>query len=141
MPLQVQRTVLAQQFTTFAFTVPTVAAPLAPSVPINALVDTFIITVPATAANSVFLGSDAGVTITTGLELLAGTTVQFKIDHDGRQLYELQGPLKEVRDAVKCKDSIADDIPFVVWDVSLSVYLVAAANTTITAALFKAMYL
>lgn len=134
------RDIIAQQFTTFAFSVPITAAPIAPNLQLTSLIDTFAITVPAAAANSVFLGGDAGVTITTGLELLAGTTTIFTIDHDGRQLYELQYPLKDTRDSVKCTDSQLIEIPFITWDMS-QIYLVAVAVTNVTVACFKAMYI
>lgn len=136
-----QRPILKQEATAFAFTVPVApAAPLAPQWGLTALYDTFVITVPSTAANSVFMGFDAGVIVGTGIELLASTTTQFKVDHDGRQLYELQNLLKRLTDYETCISQPMEFIPFVVWDMS-QIYVVAAAATAITVAAFKAVYI
>jgi len=138
--MQVNRPLLKQEFTTFPLTVQTTGTPVNANMGITAMVDSFMITVPAGTANSVFLGGDQGVTITSGIELLAGTTVQFLINHDGRQQYELQAPLIDIATIVACRDYIPEAIPFVVWDMS-SIFLVAVAPTAITVAIFKAMYI
>src|SRR6266496_1652085 len=93
----VNRPLVAQEFNSFGFTVNVAPAqPLGANYPITAIIDSFYITVPATAANSIFIGGNPGVIITTGLELIAGTTTGFVIQHDGRQLYELQKPLIDI---------------------------------------------
>ena len=134
-----QRPLIRQEFTTMSFTVTTAAQSPTQNLGLTSLIDTFLITVPAAAANSIFLGGDQGVTITTGIELLAGTTTQFKIDHDTRQLYELQNLLKKMTECIAGSAQM-EWIPFVCWDMS-QIYLVAAANTAISLALFKAVYI
>jgi len=136
----VQRPLIAQQFDTFGFTVTTTAQSPTPQLQLNSLVDVFIITVPAAAANSIFLGSTPGVTTATGLEIVAGTSVQFRIDHGGRQLYELQKPSIDIEAAVRCMNIGPEAIPFVCWDMS-QVFLVAVAATNISLATFRALYI
>jgi len=136
------RPVIKQEGNAQAFTVPVApAAPLMSQSGLTAMIDTFIITVPSTAANSVFLGFNQGVIVGNGIELLIGTTVQFKIDHDTRQLYELQNLLININGGV-CGQPVnpKELIPFVVWDMS-QIYVVAAAATAITFATFKAVYI
>lgn len=140
MSLTVQRPLVAQEFTTQAFTVTTAPQSPAQALSITSMIDVFMITVPSTAANSIFLGSSQAMTTATGIELLAGTTVQFRIDHDGRQLYEIQMLLREIAACITGRNQPVEAIPFVVWDMS-QVYLVAAANTAISIGLFKAVYI
>src|SRR5262245_8885080 len=90
-----ERPIIKQEFTTLSFTVTTSAASPNPALGLTSLIDSFVITVPSSAANSVFIGSDQGVTTTTGLEILAGTSQNFRISQD-RQLYELQMVLIEI---------------------------------------------
>lgn len=141
MPFGVNRPIIAQPFESFGLSVP--APPTAP-VPIDAnsrkedLIDTFLITVPAAAANSIFMGT-SGVGVGQGLELLQGTTVMFKIDHDGRQVYELQGALVEIATALECRVISPDAIPFVVWDLT-QICLIAVAATAITVAVMRNPY-
>src|SRR5262245_48152136 len=139
MPL---RPLIRQEATAFQFTVPVApAASPAPQLSLNSLIDSFLITVPTTAANSVFLGFDAGVIVGTGIELLAGSSVPFRIDQDGRQLYELQHLLMKMAQQIGCTvPEIQEEIPFVCWDMS-QIYLVAAAATVITMCIFKAVYI
>lgn len=133
------RPLIKQEFVTFGVTVGIAAAPVSAQMGLTSMVDTFLTCVPVAAANSIFLGADAGVTILNGLEILAGTTMQFKIDHDGRQLYELQTPLMDIRNAALCKNDIPETVPYIVWDMS-QIFLVAVAPTLISIACFKAVY-
>lgn len=140
--MQVTRPLVKQEFTTLAFTVPVApAAPLMPQAGLGAMIDSFVITVPSTAANSIFLGSDQGVVVGSGIELLPSTTTAFKIDHDTRQLYELQNLLDHLNNGL-CGTPVnpKDAIPFVVFDMS-NIFVVAAAATAITFAVFKAVYI
>lgn len=137
--MQIQRPIIAQQFTTFSLTVGVAAAPINGALQLQALIDSFAISVPSTAANSVFFGSD-GVTTVTGLELIPGTTSLFVVDHGGRQVYEVQQPVLEIAKAVKCYDVAPEAIPFVCWDLS-QIFLVASAATVVSVAAFKAMYI
>jgi len=140
--MQVQRPIIKQEGDAMQFTVPVApATPLMPQSGLTTLIDTFLITIPSTAANSVWLGFNQGVIVGNGLELLAGTTVAFKIDHDTRQLYELQSMLIRINNAL-CGQAITptDAIPFVAWDMS-QIFVVAAAATVISFATFKAVYI
>lgn len=136
-PLSVQRPLIAQNFFARAFTVPVIAIPLDANSNLQALIETFAITVPVAAANSVFMGNP-GVTVGAGLELLAGTTSVFIVQQI-RQLYELQAPAIQIESGLSCKQVDPAAVPFVVWDLS-RIFLVAAANTAITVALFPAMF-
>lgn len=133
------RPLVKQEATSFSLSVAVTPTPIAPQLGLTSMIDSFIVTIPSTAANSVFMGFDAGVTTTTGLELLAGTSENFRIDQGGRQLYELQFPLMDLRNDKLCKTDPLEQIPYVVWDMS-QVYLVAAAITVVTIAVFKAVY-
>lgn len=136
----VNRPLVAQEWATNGLTVNVAPAqPLGPQFPITAMIDAFYITVPAAAANSIFIGGNPAVTITNGLELLAGTTSAFIIEHEDRQLYELQKPLIDMARTM-CNPESPETIPFVVWDLS-QVYVVAVAATVISFAPFKAMYI
>jgi len=130
------RPLLKQEATTFAVAVGLVGTPVAPNMQLTALVDSFVISV---AADIIFMGFDQGVTITNGLQLGANTLTQFSIDHDGRQLYELQFPLTDIRNGAMCKTDPIEQIPFVVWDMS-QIFLVGAAATTVSVSVFKAVY-
>jgi len=125
-----------------SFTVPVApAAPLMHQASLQSMIDTFMITIPSTAANSVWLGFNAGVIVGNGIELLAGTTVVFKIDNLTRQLYELQS-LEERINTALCGIAVTprEMIPYVVWDMS-QVYVVASAPVGISFAIFKAVYI
>lgn len=137
------RNLIAQQFFTFNIPVTTTPQPINPSMQLTALIDSFDITVPAAAANGVVVGPDGGVTAgppPTGLELIVGTTTQFKINQEGRQLYELQKPILKIAQAVGCVIEPFEEIPFVCWDLS-QIYIVATAAVTVSVAVFKAMYI
>lgn len=133
-----QRPLLKQEFATFSLSVAINGTPINPNMGLTAMVDTILICIPVAAANSVFLGSDPGVTIVTGLELIAGTTTAFEIKQD-RQLYELQYPLMDIKNSAMCKQDQGEQIPFIAWDVA-AMFLVAAAITVVTIAVFKAVY-
>ena len=139
MPFSVQRPLVAQEWATQGFTVNVAPAqPLGPNLGITSMIDSFYITVPAAAANSIFIGGNPAVTTANGLELLAGTTSRFLVSQ-ARQLYELQKPLLDVARTM-CNIEHPEAIPFVVWDMS-QIYVVAVAATVISFAPFKAMYI
>lgn len=102
-----------------------------------AYIDSFIICVYSTAANSVFFG-DGTVSITTGIEIPAGVSIQFAISNE-RQLYELQNPLLSMQAAMECDKVKGEEIPFVYWDMS-QLFLVAAAATNAIVMPFKRAY-
>ena len=136
--LRVNRPLIAQWGDTFSFAVTTTAQPVLPNVDKTKLINSFMVSNPV-GGISVFLGFQPGVLITTGLEIPGGTLPSFPIFQEGRQLYELQGPVENIAGMLNCRDSGSDAIPFVVWDMS-QVFLVASANTTVTIATFKAMF-
>lgn len=135
------RPLIAQQGSQFTVAIAAANSP----VPINgamqitAQVDSFLLCNYSTNANSVFFGMDSGVTVNNGIEILTGTTIAFIIDHEGRQIYELQGLQAEIAAALTCRQMQLDAIPFVVWDMS-QVYVTAAAATNIGCVVFKSIY-
>lgn len=134
------RPLVAQESTAFTFVVPAApAASPAPQYSLDSMIDSFVVTVPQAAANSVFMGFNPGLIVGNGIELLASTTVAFRIHHEGRQLYEIQRLLKRLVDFQTCQISQEEQIPVVMWDMS-QIYMVAAAPTTITMCVFKAVY-
>mgnify|MGYP001590970538 CR=1 FL=1 len=140
--IRAQRNVIAQDFSTFGFTVPVNAIPLSSvtgNISLGSLISTIVFSVPITAANSVFLGSNAAVTITSGIEIPAGIPQQYRIVNE-RVLIELESIQKEQATAVMCRNVISDIVPFVAWDVN-QVYLIATANTAMTVGLFKEMWI
>ena len=136
--LGLQRPLIVQQFRTFAFAVGTTALPIEPTVDKSQLITTIVISNPI-AGVSVFWGNQ-GVTPTTGLEILPGTTPVFEIFQEGRQLYEVQAPLLDIDSGLQCRNIQPEAIPFIVWSPA-NMYLVAGGATTVSIALFKAMYL
>jgi len=136
--LRPSRPVIRQDFNTQLLVVGTVPTPLNGSLDINSLITSFIIAVPTTAANSVFIGN-GGVTTANGLELAAGTSPVFIIDNY-KQPYELQGPLIGIEEHVKACTADVDALPFIVWDPS-QIYLIAAAATNVSVAFFKEMFI
>lgn len=131
------RPTLAQRFTPFALLVGIKATPLNTSwqqANLSGLYDAFIISVPKAAANPVYLG-DASISaaLGNGLEIPAGAPIMLSIDNE-RQLYEVQSPL------VDNFCMAPESIPFIVFDPA-TVYLAAAAPTTVGVILFAAPYI
>src|SRR6266571_6055177 len=81
---------IEQTFFGFTVAVTNVAVPIAPNLDVSSMIDSFFICNFSTNANSVFFG-DQNVTITTGIEILTSSTIQFVIQQE-RQFYELQEP-------------------------------------------------
>ena len=136
--LGLKRPLVTQQFITFSVSVTTSPLPLTTTVNKEQLITSFIISNPSTGI-SVFIGNQ-GVSTTTGLEVIAGTTPVFEILQEGRQLYELQEPALDIVSGQQCRRVEAFGIPFIVWDMT-QWFVVAAAATTISVALFPAPYL
>ena len=136
---QINRPVIFQPFTSFVLAlVANVAQPLVATPNKNDLIDSFIISLDAGAANNVFMG-DQGVTVNSGIEIVAGGgPVNFKIDNQDQQ-YDLQVPLMDIARTLQCQTQQAFAIPFVVWDCS-QVYLIAAANTNVRVMLFRSQF-
>lgn len=136
---QVDRPIVYQIFTTFALTVGTTPTQLSTAFTKVDLIDSFVISLDAGAANNIFIG-DQGVTITTGLEIVAGGgPVNFVIRNQHQQ-YDLQDPLITLAEATLCQGPVAPRaIPFIIWDLS-QIYLVAAAATNVRIAPFRAIF-
>lgn len=131
-----ERPTVRQEFNPYALLVGVAATPLNSDQALtSSYIDSFAISVPLAAANSVFIGSN-NVTIATGLELVPGSLTQWAIDQGGRQQYEIQRPLLSLSAIAECKAQMPDMIPFIVWDPS-QVALVAAAPTNIVVVFFR----
>lgn len=92
----------------------------------SAYIDSILLTVYSTAANSVFLGNGA-VTVTTGIEIPAGVTIQLTISNE-RPLIELETPLLDLARKILCLNPKRTEVPFVYWDVT-QLFVIAAAPT------------
>lgn len=137
---QVDRPIVYQIFTTFALTVGTTPTQISTAFTKVDLIDSFAISVDAAAANNVFIG-DQGVTTTTGLEIVrGGGPINFVIRNQHQQ-YELQEPLIILAESTLCQGPVAPRaIPFIIWDLS-QIYLIAAANTNVRIAPFRAIFI
>lgn len=115
-----------------------VATPINSQMQLTSMIDTILICVPSTSTN-VFLGFNQALTAANGIEIISGNTVLLRVEHDTRQLYELQGPLIDLVASQLCRPMQIDAIPFVVWDVS-QLYLFSTLANTVAVATFKASY-
>lgn len=110
-----------QQFNQQTILVLTTATPLSSNPALtNTYIDSFVLNLYRTAANSVFFG-DSNVTTTSGMELSPGSITNFGITND----------------PVYYNNGIA--YPFTYWDLS-QVFLIAAAPTTVIMIPFKRSY-
>lgn len=136
---QINRNVLSQPFSSFLLPVDVTPTPLVATANKSDLVDSFIISVDAGAANNVFMG-DGNVTIANGIEIVAGGgPINFKINNQNQQ-YDLQLPLLDAVRTLQCQDDTPFAIPFVVWDCS-QVYLIAVAPTNVRVMLFRSQFI
>jgi hypothetical protein len=85
-----QRPVVSQRAVNYGFTAGTASLPLTAA---RLEIDGFMVNVPSTAANSVWLGFGSSITVGTGLEVQAGVPVFFSASND-RQEWELQRALE-----------------------------------------------
>lgn len=86
------------------------------------------ISVPAAGGN-VYLGS-AGVSVATGLELVAGAgPVGLSIENERIQ-YEMLDPLLQLASIANCQNPKPQTIPVIVWDMS-QMFLVAPVVTNV----------
>jgi hypothetical protein len=138
------RTPLKQEFTCYPVTVGVVPAPVNAALSLSSLISTIAFSVPTGAANSVFLGPDASVSITTGLEIPPGIVQQYRTNNE-RELIELESPLLSILFQVLCffgiKNQVqGEEVPLVVWDLS-QMYLVATAPTAMVVGTFKEIWI
>ena len=131
------RPLIEQNFTQFALTVGVVATPIGPAFSQAAMIDSFVVCLPAAAANEIYFG-DESVTVKTGLEIGIGLSVTFATDNL-RQLYELQNAILRFFSLWIRQSVMADMIPFAVWNLSRC-FLVATAPTTARIIIFRSPY-
>jgi hypothetical protein len=137
--MQVVRDIVHQPFDTFLIVVGVAPTQILPTQTKADLIDSFVVSVDAGAANNIFIGGN-GVTIATGLEIVAGAgPINFLIRQQHQQ-YELQEPLLATAEILGCARQSARSIPFVIWDLS-QVYLIAAAATNARIAVFRAPFI
>ena len=135
---QIVRPILTQPFSSFLVVAGVVPTAVGPTLQQGDLITSFIVSVDAGAANNVFIG-DQGVTVATGIEIVAGAgPVLFEI-RDERMQYELLRPLLAGLESMQCRENQATAIPIIVWDLS-QVYLVAVANTNVRIMPFRAQF-
>lgn len=131
------RPLIEQNFTQFALPVGITATPIGPAFSQAAMIDTFVVCLPAAAANEVYFG-DESVNVNSGLEIGIGLSVTFATDNM-RQLYELQNPMLRYLSSIFRQSIMADMIPFTVWNLQRS-FLVAVAPTTVRVIIFRSAY-
>lgn len=134
-----ERPVVRQDFTSQNLVVGTTPTPLNSDQALaQSYIDSFIIAVPSTAANSVFMGNQAVTAAANGggVEIVAGAMPNFRIEQGGRMLYEILRPLLEMSAVAGCKIERPDVLPFVCWDLS-TIFLIATANTNVTVMFFR----
>jgi len=128
------RPLVEQQFTQFPLTVGTTATTISSSNDLASMIDTFIITVPAAAANAVYFGNESVLT-TNGIELSSGNSYIFGTDNT-RQLYELENPLIGMSSFVQGRSIPGVTLPFVCWNLSRC-FLIATAGTDVRIIVFR----
>lgn len=136
---QINRPVIFQPFSSFVLPVLTTPTPMVATPNKSDLIDSFIVSLDAGAANNVFMG-DGGVTTASGIEIVAGGgPANFRIDNQDQQ-YDTQIPLLDIARTLQCQMQQPFAIPFVVWDCS-QIYFIAAANTNIRIMLFRSQFI
>ena len=135
---QIVRPILSQPLITLTVAVGLTPTPIVSQGDKTSLVESFIISVDTSAANSVFLG-DQGVTINSGIEIVAGAgPVNFAILNQAQQ-YDTQLPLIALGEMLGCIPQQPFAIPFIIWDLS-QIYLVAAAPTNVRVLPFRSQF-
>jgi hypothetical protein len=137
--MQVNREIVFQPFNTYVLAVGVGPTQIFPAQTKADLIDSFVVSVDAGAANNVFIGGN-GVTIANGLEIVAGGGPINFVIRNQNQHYELQEPAIAIAEMIGCVGQFPKAIPFIVWDLS-QVYLVAAAATNVRIALFRAPFI
>jgi|SRR5215467_10332488 len=136
--MQIFRPVVFQPLTSLLVVVGVTPTQLIPTYTKADLIDSFVLSVDALAANNVFIG-DQGVTTGTGIEVVAGGgPVNFRIRNQW-QHYELQDPLLQVAEGLECQPISPFSVPFIVWDLS-QIYAVAVAPTNMRIMPFRSQF-
>ena len=137
--MQINREIVYQPIDTFVLPVQITPTPLSGVFTKVDLIDSFILSLDAAAANNVFLGN-SNVTINTGIEIVAGAgPINFIIENQ-RQHYELQEPLLAIAATLQCEQSMPRSLPFIVWDLA-QIYLVAVAATNVRVSPFRSQFI
>lgn len=134
------RDITYQPFSTFVLPVLTTPTQIFPQQGKTDLIDSFVVSLDAGAANNVFIG-DQAVTINTGLEIVAGGgPVNFKIDNQNMH-YEIMSYLEQITVMIGCRlPNTIKTIPFVLWDLA-QIYIIAPANTNVRIAAFRSQFI
>jgi len=112
--------------------------PLLPTQNKTDYIDSFVLSLDANAANNIFIG-DGGVTVNSGLEIVAGGgPINFIIRNQHMQYDQLTLESAMVQ-AQTCLDIPPQAIPFIIWDLT-QVFGVAAAPTNVRLAPFRALF-
>ena len=136
---QIVRDIVPQPFTSFVLAVQITPTAISTLFTKAELIDSFVVSLDAAAANNVFIG-DQGVTIASGLEIVrGGGPINFRILNQWQQ-YELQQPLVDANTANQCGEQMPRALPFIVWDLS-QIYLVAVAATNVRIAPFRSQFI
>jgi hypothetical protein len=134
----INRPLLTQPVSTILVVVGITATPIIPNQNKTDMVDSFVLSVDAGAANNVFMG-DSSVTINNGIELIAGGgPVNFVIRNQWQQ-YDTQNALIAIAETLQCQQNQPMAIPFIVWDLS-QIYLVAVAPTNVRVMQFRSQF-
>jgi hypothetical protein len=137
--MDIVRPVLFQPFSAFPLAVQVTPTAIVANQNKSDLIDSFIISLDAGAANNVFMG-DSSVTVANGIEIVAGGgPVNFRIVNQNQQ-YDTQVPLVGIASTMQCQDNLAVPIPFIVWDMS-QIFLIAAAITNVRISLFRSQFI
>jgi hypothetical protein len=142
----VARPLVTQSGFSFPLTVPGAGqpTPISATLDKSKLITSFIVSNPV-AGSSVYLGFSSGVSATgvnQGLEIPAGTAPNFRINQEGRQLYELQTLSALIAKLINCQIPELEKIPFKVWDLTqIFLFSANAAGSQVTIAAFPEVYL
>jgi hypothetical protein len=129
----VERPLIEQTFFNVSVSVPATGVPIAP-LDVTSMIQTILLCNPSTNTNSIFFG-DINVTTATGIELLAGTSVQLMIDQE-RQLYEIQDPDLISAQIALCGKISPIGIPVICWKPQNLFLIAPVAGPTIVSAMF-----
>lgn len=145
MSQQIIRDIVFQDFNTFTLAVAITPTPISSVFTKSDLIDSFVVSVPSTAANNVFAGNGS-VTTTSGIEIIAGGgPLLFRIKNQNIQ-YDIHSALDPAASAlqqVACgntQEIPIRSIPFIVWDLR-QICLIAAAPTNVVIAPFRNMFI
>lgn len=136
---QIVRNIVFQPFDPQPLTVGITPTPLFPTGTKADLIASFGISVPAAAANNVFIGNIA-VSLTNGLEIVKGAgIVLFRIINQNVQ-YDIHSEVNPAVENALCQPIPIQSIPFIVWDVT-QISLIATAPTAISFVLFRSQFI